>query len=310
VTLEVLRRRNRLRIFVTLVLATFLYWLAVCAAAIAAALLLVVRVVLEGGPPIPDSGDDFKIIGIVLLAVIAVGAVIGSIVAAVQLPLQRSRLERRVLAETGATVVTGTEHTRVRNLLEALAIAAGIPPPRFAVIDDAAPNSFAVGTRPQKTIVAVTRGAIEKLSRDELEAILAYEVSRVDSWDVALSSWTVALTSAALSKVESGFASVVGWIPRHGSLRLQAWALRDTARERDRAAVRFTRNPLALVHALEALERDRSDISSVTKATAPLWIEVPGTSMLRDRIVAVRALAGMVPGDSDTTDENSPVQPA
>ena len=40
----------------------------------------------------------------------------------------------------------------------------------------------------------MTRGAIDTLSRDELEAILAYEVSRIGSWDVALSSWTVALT--------------------------------------------------------------------------------------------------------------------
>ena len=180
-------------------------------------------------------------------------------------------------------------------MLDALAIAAHIPPPRFAIVDELAPNSFAVGTRPKRAIVAVTRGAVDKLSRDELEAILAYEVSRIGSFDVALTSWTVALTSAALSQTSNGLASVIGFIPRHGSVRLQRWALRDSVADRDRAAVRFTRNPLSLVHALELLEADPIEIKAVTPATAPLWIEAPGHGSLRERITRVRELAGADP---------------
>jgi heat shock protein HtpX len=192
-------------------------------------------------------------------------------------------------------VVTGEQHVRVRNLLEGLAIAAHIPPPRFAVIGELAPNSFAVGTRPRNALVAVTTGAINTLSRDELEAILAYEVSRIGSWDVALTSWTVALTGAAMSEVQSGFARFIGFIPYHGSLLLQRWALRDSASARDRAAVRFTRNPLSLINALEVLQSNRHEIKAVTAATAPLWVEVPGSSMLPERIAALRALAGADP---------------
>lgn len=294
-TLAVLRRQNRIRIFVTLVVAVLLYWLAVCAAAITFCLVLVARVMLEGGPPIPDSVNDLKITGIVLAVVIAFGAVVGSVVAAFQLPLQRSRLERRVLAETGAIVVTGEEHARVQNILEALAIAAHIPPPRFAVIGELAPNSFAVGIRPSKAIVAVTTGAINTLSRGELEAILAYEVGRIGSWDVALTSWTVALTSAAMSEVQNGAVRFVGFIPYHGSLWLQRWALRDSAGARDRAAVRFTRNPLSLINALEVLQANQYEIKAVTPATAPLWLEVPGSSMLPERIAALREIAGADP---------------
>ena len=53
------------------------------------------------------------------------------------------------------------------------------------------------------------------------------------------------------------------------------WALRDQGTERDRAAVRFTRNPASLLRALEQLDADATEIGHVTRATAPLWIEFP-----------------------------------
>ena len=299
-TLSVLRRRNRLRIVATLVLATVLYWLAVMLAAVVVGVILFVRVVAEGGD-VPTDHDGLALLGLILLGVIALSALIGTLISLVRLPVLRLQLERRVLAETGARVDTGDDHERVRNILEALAIAADIPPPRFAVVDDDAPNSFAVGTRPSRAIVAVTSGAITKLSRDELEAILAYEVSRIDSFDVALSSWTVAITGAAIATMDDGVKQFVGWIPYKGSIWLQAWATRQTARERDRAAVRFTRNPASLIDALEVLDRDETEIRAVTRATAPLWIEVPrhvyggDAPRLSERIAALREIAGLEP---------------
>jgi len=300
-TLAVLRRRNRLRIFATLLIATVLYWLAVMIAAVVVGVILFVRIFAEGGD-VPTDRDGLVVVGLILLGVVVLSAVIGTFISLVRLPRLRSRLEQRVLAETGAVVDTSDEHERVRNILEALAIAADIPPPRFAVVSDEAPNSFAVGTRPKRAIVAVTSGAIAKLSRDELEAILAYEVSRIDSFDVALSSWTVALTGAAIAAMDDGVTQFVGWIPYKGSIWLQSWATRDTARERDRAAVRFTRNPVSLIDALEALDRDETEIKAVTRATAPLWIEVPrhvydrgDAPRLSERITALRELAGLEP---------------
>jgi Zn-dependent protease with chaperone function len=255
----------------------------------------------------PDSAQALEVMGWGIGGICAVAFVIGFYTALVRNPFARRNLERRVLAETGATVDTGpiveaSEHQRVRNILEALAIAADIPPPRFAVVADDAPNSFAVGTRPKRAIVAVTSGAIEKLSRDELEAILAYEVSRIDSFDVALSSWTVAITGAAIAAMDDGVTQLIGWIPYKGSIWLQNWATRDTARERDRAAVRFTRNPASLIDALDVLDRDATEIQAVTRATAPLWIEVPRrvyggdeVPRLSERIAALREIAGLEP---------------
>jgi len=299
-TLAVHRRQNRLRLVATLLVATVLYWAAVCMAAVTIGLVLALRVIFDGGD-IPTSGNDVKLLGIGLGGVIVVSAVIGSVVALVRLPRQRRRLEEQVLAEIGATVVTTDEdHRRVRNILDALAIAAAIPPPRFAVVDDPAPNSFAVGTRPAAAIVAVTQGAIDGLARDELEAVLAYEVSRIGSWDVALSSWTVALTGAAIGALDDDLSQFVGRLPFRASARLRRWALRDTALDRDRAAVRFTRNPVGLLRALEAIEADPREVQRVSAATAPLWLEVPAriegaNATLADRIAALRRLAGTGP---------------
>lgn len=294
-TLHVDRRRNRLRLFLTLVTAVFLYWLAVMVAAVVVGLALALKVLAESGE-VPDSLDELKLLGIGLAGVAALAALIGSLVAAFRLPLQRRRLEKQVLAESGARVVgDDTTERRVRNILEALAIAAHIPPPRFAVVEDPAPNSFAVGTRPRRAIVAVTRGAIDSLARDELEAVLAYEVSRIGSWDVALSSWTVALTGAAMGALDDDVSKLVGKLPFWASGRLRRWAMRDAAFERDKAAVRFTRNPTGLLRALEAIAADPLEVQRVSAATAPLWLEVPariegGTTTLADRIAALRAL--------------------
>ena len=174
--------------------------------------------------------------------------------------------------------IADDSHQEVRNLLEGLAIAAGIPPPRYAVIDDPAPNSFGVGTKPKDAIVAVTTGLCDELSRDELEAVLAYEVTRIRSYDVALASWTVALTGGAITALDSdgGLVSgVIGFVPRRIAEWLQVWALRDQGTERDRAAVRFTRNPASLLRALEKLDADTTEVGHVTPRHRAVVDRVP-----------------------------------
>ena len=307
---DLFARRNRLRIVGLVVLATLNYCLAVCAAAVATGLAIVIWAISEGA--IPDSVEALKFFGIAIAVVIALSLVIGIVVAVVRLPFQRSRLERRVLAETQAQVAQTEEHRRVANLLEGLAIAAGVPPPRFAIIPDACPNSFGVGTRPGRTIIGVTTGLVEKLDRAELEAVLAYEVSRIGSWDIALASWTVALTGGAIETLEGDDLKrlIIGYLPLKFAEWLQLWALRDQGHHRDRVAVRFTRQPQALLRALEKLDADASQIGRVSRATAPLWVEFParvvaGSSsratqrlarelLLDERIEDLRRLAGPV----------------
>jgi len=284
--------RNRGRIATLLVLATVNYCIAAALAAVAVALGIVAWALAEGGV-LPDDTDSLKILGIGIAAIVVVAAVVGLALAVIRIPLLRRRLERRVLAETGAHLADPDEHVRVRNLLEGLAIAADLPAPRFAIVDDPAPNSFGVGTRPSRTIIGVTTGLVERLSRDELEAILAYEVSRTGSWDVALSSWTVALTGEAIAARDSDnlVSLVLGWLPQRLAEWLQTWALRGQARARDETAIAFTRNPASLVRALEKLDADPSQIGRVSRSTAPLWVEFPARALGDSSSRATRRLA-------------------
>jgi heat shock protein HtpX len=306
---------NRLRIAVVIVLATLSYWLAVMLSAVATTLAVIVGGLLNGADFGFIDGDALAVIGVLILCVIALSAVVGSVIALCRLPFQRRHLEERVLIETGATIAAADDHPRVRNLLEGLAIAAGIPPPRFAILHTPVPNSFGVGTRPQNTIVAVTDGLIDKLTRDELEAVLAYEVSRIGSLDIALSSWTVALTAGAIDTVDDRGSddrplhAFFGYLPRVFAQWLQAYAVKNQVRERDRIALSFTRHPMALVRALEKLHADQSEVTVVTRATAPLWLEFPtkvagptefGQRLARElgldrRIAHLRAEVGLAP---------------
>jgi Zn-dependent protease with chaperone function len=261
--IELFERRNRMRIVALVFLATLNYIVAVVMASIALGIGLALAIIFSGGDAISDADAlPFFAIGI---AVIAVGsAVIGILVGLFRIPFLRRRLERKVLTETGAHIVQPDEQTVVKNLLEGLAIASGLPPPRLAVIDDPAPNSFGVGTRPSNTVVGITTGLADRLSRDELEAVLAYEVSRIRSWDVALSSWAVALTSSAIAAVDDPeddnfLKAVLGFVPRRLAESLQVWALRDQGVERDRVAVQYTRNPASLIRPREARRRCRHD---------------------------------------------------
>jgi heat shock protein HtpX len=312
---DLFAHRNRVRIVAVVLLATVNFMLAVALAEVAIIVTAVVLALFQL-EIFPDDVDTLRLFGIGIAALVVIAFVVGLLVALVRIPFARRSLERRVLRETGATVAGADAYPEIRNLLEALAIAAGIPPPRFAVIDDQAPNSFGVGTRPGATLLGITSGLQDRMTRDELEAVLAYEVSRIRSWDVALASWTVALTGGAISALDAQgdsalLMSIVGWVPRRLAEWLQVWALRNQGRERDRAAVRFTRNPAALIGALEKLDDDATQVSRVSRATAPLWVEFPASALgsshsratrrlseellLDERIDTLRSLAGIGP---------------
>ena len=107
---------------------------------------------------------------------------------------------------------------------------------------------------------------------------------------------TVALTSGAISASESQdddgiLKSVFGYLPKRFGEWLQVWALRDQGVERDRAAIRFTRNPGSLIRALEKLDEDTTPMAGVTRATAPLWVEFPAQVVSGSSSRSVRRLA-------------------
>lgn len=92
--------------------------------------------------------------------------------------------DKAVLSIAGAKPVTHKEFPVLCNVVDEMAIAGGLPRPKVYVIDDSAPNAFATGKNHQTAALAVTTGLLERLNRDELQGVIAHEMSHIRHQDV------------------------------------------------------------------------------------------------------------------------------
>jgi heat shock protein HtpX len=184
------------------------------------------------------------------------------------------------------------------NVVEGLAIAAGVPPPKTYIIEDSAPNAFATGRNPESSAVAVTTGLLDKLNRLELEGVIAHEMSHVRNYDIRYATFVVILvgTVALLSdwmrrsfffRGRRGRKSGAGG----GIIVLIALLLAILApivaqlirlaisRQREYLAdangALLTRYPEGLASALEKISKDKEPLEVANKATANLYIVNP-----------------------------------
>jgi heat shock protein HtpX len=97
------------------------------------------------------------------------------------------------LKTAGATEATADEYPELHNLVENLAITAGIKKPGVYVIDDSSPNAFATGRNEETAAVAVTTGLLALLDKPELEGVIAHEIAHITNRDILLSSVVVVL---------------------------------------------------------------------------------------------------------------------
>ena len=183
------------------------------------------------------------------------------------------------LSLTHARPADPHEYARLHNLVEGLCVAAGLRKPEVYVVDDHALNAFAVGRGPRHASVAVTTGLLERMSRIELEGILAHELSHVKSYDVLVSSVAVVFIGLPLLAIPPLTDRV---LPVAVGRRREALA--------DFGGVQLTRYPPGLAAALEKLREDPV-VRSGSRATAHLWIESPlarstsdGPLPLQDRL--------------------------
>ena len=174
------------------------------------------------------------------------------------------RADAVALSLTRARPADPHEHARLHNVVEGLCVAAGLRKPDVYVVDDDAVNAFAVGRGPRHASVAVTTGLLERMSRIELEGILAHELSHVKSYDVLVSSLAVVFVGLPLLPVPPLADRV---LPRAVGRRREALA--------DFSGVQLTRYPPGLAAALEKLKEDPAVVRSGSRATAHLWIESP-----------------------------------
>jgi heat shock protein HtpX len=213
-----------------------------------------------------------------------------------------------LLSASKAVPVTHDEHPQLFNIVEEMKIAAGLPAmPKIYIIPDPAPNAFATGRSPQSASVAVTAGLLGRLNRDELQGVVAHEISHILHRDILYVTLAgIMLGSIVLLSqifLRGMFYSSMGSRRRYSSggrgggqaaiimlvvaivaailapimAQLLYFALsRKREYLADAGAARLTRYPEGLASALEKIAGDMSpQLSAVNKVTAPMYIVNP-----------------------------------
>ena len=210
--------------------------------------------------------------------------------------------DRMVLAASRAKEVTHEDAPVLFNVVEEMAIAGGLPMPKVYIIEDSAPNAFATGRDPEHASIAVTSGLLNKLNRDELQGVIAHEMSHVGNYDIRyamlvgiLVGTTVLISDFFLrglwfgggrgGRREGGggnlqlimviIAIVLAILAPLFARLLQLSISRQREYLADATAVQLTRNPKGLADALQKISGDREVLEVANRATAHLYIVNP-----------------------------------
>ena len=157
------------------------------------------------------------------------------------------------------------------DIAREMAVAARLLEPQVYLIDDPAPNALAVGRNPHDSVICVTRGLVNGMDREELQGVIAHEMAHIRSYD----AWLATLVTATrLSRIGSFPASLYQTLTRGTGVLLS----RESEYLADGAAVEFTRNPTALIRALQQIAKTAAPLKHASPAVAPLFIADPMNS--------------------------------
>ena len=229
----------------------------------------------------------------------AIAFIIGSIYA-VSMIFQSTEI---VMSMNGAREVSEQEAPELYHVVQDMAMVAQIPMPRVYIVEDASPNAFATGSKPENAAVAATTGLLALMNREELESVMGHEVSHIRNYDIRISTIAVALTSAVT--MLSSMAGRMMWYGGGGRRRndrdndnglgivlmivsILALLLAPLAatlvqlaisRQReylaDASSVELTRNPKGMINALLKLDNSQPMEHHVDDASAALYINDP-----------------------------------
>lgn len=202
-----------------------------------------------------------------------------------------------VLRMTGARQIVESDNPKLFAVIHEVVIASGLPMPKVAVVEDSAPNAFATGRNPEHAVIAFTTGLLDVMERDELQGVIAHELSHVANRDTLVSA--VAATTAGAIAILSDFIMRMMWFGGRrdresnnnplllvfslvvlilapiAAVLLKAAISRKRESLADATAVQFTRNPTGLRKALEVLAADSTVVHQRSNAVAHIWIESP-----------------------------------
>ena len=235
--------------------------------------------------------------------------------------------DKIVLTMTGAKLITEADNKQLYDLVSEVCVAAGLPVPKIAIVQDSAPNAFATGRNENHAVIAFTSGILQVMDREELQGVTAHELAHVANRDTLVSA--IAATTAGALALLSDFmlrlmifgggnrrdnnneqnpialiaSLIVLILAPLAALLLRLAISRKREALADVTAVAFTRNPAGLRRALEVLQKDNTVVKQKSTAVAHIWIESPldnsKTSQLfsthpplATRIATLRAMEG------------------
>lgn len=204
--------------------------------------------------------------------------------------------DKIVIVTTGARPLLKEAAPDLHNIIENLAITAGLPKPRIYIVDSQQPNAFATGRDPEHALVAVTSGILHMMNRSELEGVLAHEMSHIGNRDMLISTVVVVLVGV-VQLLADFFLRSLRWrgnddnrqvhpvflligialailAPIAGVL-IQLSVSRKREYLADASGVLLTRYPDGLAAALEKLANDHTPMRQANHATAHLWLDDP-----------------------------------
>jgi len=209
-----------------------------------------------------------------------------------------------VLRMTHAREVTKAEFPYLVNTVEGLCLAAGLPTvPRICIMEDDSPNAFATGRDPEHSAVCVTTGLLARLNRQQLEGVLAHELSHIYNRDILVMSVAAALVGTVIIICELVLRGRLWYFGGRGGRRgagggqlmliylavmivaailaplfanmLRMAVSRTREFQADATAVKLTRNPDGLAGALEVIANTLVPMPEVSTAASHLFIDDP-----------------------------------
>lgn len=242
-------------------------------------------------------------VGYLMTGQMETGLVLALVVGLVYGAIMVFQSTRVVMAMNRAREVTEQEFPDLYRVVEDMAMVARIPMPKVYVIDDPALNAFAAGPSPDKAAVAATTGLLTVMNREELEGVMAHEVSHIRNYDIRLA--TIALALASAISLLASMGSRLIW---YGGGRNQRRDDRDSgqaqalmlvlalvtmalaplaatlvqlaiSRQReflaDAGAVELTRNPQGMIKALRKLDQSAPMSRPIDPASSAIYINMP-----------------------------------
>jgi heat shock protein HtpX len=207
--------------------------------------------------------------------------------------------DKIALASSGAQPVSREQLPRLYDVMERLAAKANIPVPKLYLVPDMAPNAFATGRNPRHASVAVTQGLLEIMNDDELEGVIAHELSHVRNYDILVSSIAATIAGAITYMAQMGqWAMIFGGYGRDrdddrgggglsallmiflapfAALLLQLFLSRTREYMADETGARMVGQPYGLISALEKLGayNRRIPTTAISPTTSALCIVKP-----------------------------------